>query len=154
MNTKWLPCNLEVEAVLTHTSVWQPNLRKHILMIKLLKVTHFTVKKCMCKWSILWVFSVRTSRHISISPIELECWTFRNKTCWWQMTIAGQTCLINLELFETLLDAFHFLAIDILCWPVIKQLALIENCSTKFNTVVEYFPGTSTSVTRKLANLF
>ena len=70
------------------------------------------------------------------------------------MTIAGQTCLINLELFETLLDVFHFLAIDILCWPVIKQLALIENCSTKFNTVVEYFPGTSTSVTRKLANLF
>ena len=70
------------------------------------------------------------------------------------MTIAGQTCLINLELFETLLDVFHFLAIDILCWPVIKQLSLIENCSTRFNTVVEYFTGTLTSVTRKLANLF
>ena len=70
------------------------------------------------------------------------------------MTIAGQTCLINLELFETLLDVFHFLAIDILCWPVIKQLSLIENCSTKFNTVIEYFTGTLTSVTRKLANLF
>ena len=71
------------------------------------------------------------------------------------MTIAGQTCLINLELFETLLDVFHFLAIDILCWPVIKQLSLIENCSTKLiHTVVEYITGTLTSVTRKLANLF
>ena len=70
------------------------------------------------------------------------------------MTIADQTCLINLELFETLLDVFHFLAIDILWWPVIKQHSLIENCSTKFNTVVEYFTGTLTSVKRKLANLF
>ena len=58
------------------------------------------------------------------------------------MTIAGQTCLINLELFETLLGVFHFLAIDILCWPAIKQLSLIESCSTKFNTVVKYFTGT------------
>ena len=70
------------------------------------------------------------------------------------MTIAGQTCLINLELFETLLDVFHFLAIDILCWPAIKQLSLIESCSTKFNSVAEYFTGTFTSVLRKLANSF
>ena len=65
------------------------------------------------------------------------------------MTIAGQTCLINLELFETLLDVFHFLAIDILCWPVIKQLSLIESCSTKFNRVVKYSTGTLTSVSKK-----
>ena len=65
MNTKWLPCNLEVEAVLTHTGVWQPDLRKHILTIKLLKVTHFTYKRCMCK-SYLWGLSVLTSRHISM----------------------------------------------------------------------------------------
>ena len=65
-----------------------------------------------------------------------------------------QTCLINLELFETLLGVFHFLAIDILCWPVIKQLSLIESRSTKFNSVVEYFTGTLTSVSRKLANSF